>query len=257
MPSHRPALRTWLSLLVGIAGGCARHEPEATAPAKPSGSRTVAKQDAATSSAKPSVEAPGPARADIGPPQFHFVGLAQMGQASLVAIQDPATRKGAWHRIGDSVDHYELAGLQDGRLVVRASGTEYSIPLEGVEILQAAAPSPQPPGPAVVADNPAPPMIKIWADGVGTETTPEKVPPELLRTYTNAKEAMLAAKVPPEYEGMLAQALESNTAYVASGPDGFKRSDFPPEIAAKLTDEALAQINAAGKRASENGAVKK
>jgi len=76
------------------------------------------------------------------------------------------------------------------------------------------------------------------------------MPPELLKRYNDSKEALLNAKVPAEIEPMVAQALESKVV-IFSGPDGLKRSDFPPEMAAHLDDETLAKINAAAQQHKE------
>ncbi len=185
--------------------------------------------------------APGIADAvAMAPPPFLFTGVSWLGKNGFVALQDTRTQKSAWYRLGETIDRYELAGLKDGLLLVRIQGKEFLLPLKGIELTQAAG------GPAqdVTATPPPSPTIKVWVNGVGVEATPDKMPPEFLKAYNDSKEALLNAKVSKNLEPQIAQALDSKIV-VVSGPDGMKRSDFPPDLAAKLDDATLAKINAA------------
>lgn len=176
----------------------------------------------------------------IQAPTFFFVGESWVGKIGYFAIQDADTHASAWHRIGDRIGLYEIVGSRDGAVIVRANDQEYSIPLKGIQMTQT---SPE----QSSMENKLPlvtPTIKVWANGVAVEATPDRMPPELLKAYTDSKEAMLAAKVPANLEPLIAQGLESTTVYLADGRNGLNRSDMPPEVSAQMSDETLAKINA-------------
>lgn len=228
-------LRVGLVLVLLGAAGCTRKEESAASP--PGG---AAKSDSAPRAVQ-NPAAPGIADAvAMAPPPFLFTGVSWLGKNGFVALQDTRTQKSAWYRLGETIDRYELAGLKDGLLLVRIQGKEFLLPLKGIELTQAAG------GPAqdVTATPPPSPTIKVWVNGVGVEATPDKMPPEFLKAYNDSKEALLNAKVSKNLEPQIAQALDSKIV-VVSGPDGMKRSDFPPDLAAKLDDATLAKINAA------------
>ena len=173
------------------------------------------------------------------PPALVFIGETWVGKTGSFAILDTKSRSSAWYRVGDKIGDYEIVGLQGASLLIRSDHGSLLLPLSGIEISQSESAAANGNGPASGL------TLTVWSDGRRVEATPDKMPPELLKSYNDSKEAMLSAKVPPELEPMIAQALDSKVVIVASGKDGFKRSDFPPEMSAKLDDATLAKINAA------------
>jgi hypothetical protein len=191
--------------------------------------------------AHPNESIPAPA----SPPTWVFVGETWVGKTGSFAILDTTSHSSAWYRAGDKIGDFEIVGLDGASLLIRSDSQSLLLPLSGIEIFQ-------PESDASGGNGRDSGMtLKIWSDGRGVEATPDQMPPELLKSYNDAKEAMLSAKVPPELEPMIAQALDSKVVIVASGKNGFKRADFPPEISAKLDDATLAKINADLKAAKE------
>jgi hypothetical protein len=225
-----------LALLPLGATGCTRKEEIATSQQSRAEKSKTASRDVQNSTSVGIADS----CVEIAPPPFLFVGVSWLGKNGFVAIQEPNTHTSAWYRIGDKIDNYELSSLRDGLLLIRANGKEFQLPLMGIELTQVVSESVK----EATASPLSSPTIKVWANGVGVEAGPNQMPPELLKIYNDSKEALLNAKVSKDIEPMIAQALESNVVVVSSSTDGVKRSDFPPELAAKLDDATLAKINA-------------
>lgn len=213
-------------LLVGMAG-CTRES---------------GKMDSASGAKSVSAVTLHPAESIPIPPApttWVFVGEVWAGKTASFAIRDTASHSSAWYHVGDKIGNYEIIGLLGGSLLLRSGNQSLLLPLTGLEISRPASDAAS--GNALEAK----PTVTVWADGKGVEATADRMPPELLKMYNDSKEALLAVKVPAELEPMIAQALDSKVVVIASGKDGFKRSDFPADISAKLGDATLAKINAA------------
>lgn len=217
-------------LVAGLAS-CSREPP--VADSRPAGTGGAIGKSAVP---RQPVAIPG----NVPPPTFLFVGETWVGKTGYFAIRDPVSTTSAWHRVGDKIGLYEIVGTGDGMLVVRAGDHEFSVLLRGLE---SHAENGTPPNdPKATATSAAP--IKVWSNGMAVEAAPDRMPADFLKAYNDSKEALLNAKVSPDLEPMVAQALESNTVILGTAEDGFKRSDFPADISAKLSDDTLAKINA-------------
>jgi hypothetical protein len=178
----------------------------------------------------------------VPPPTFLFIGESWTGQRGIFAIQDARTKASSWHQVGDKIGPYEIAGSRNGQLLVKANEQEFLVPLRGIAMEQKS----QAPGfDATSTAQASATTIKVWVNGVGVEATPGQISPDLLNIYTDSKEALLHADVPENLKPMIDQALEATTVVHSDAKDGIRRSDLPPEISARMSDELLAKINAA------------
>ena len=193
---------------------------------------------------------PKPGSIDIAPTPFKFVGEMWIGKTSYFAVQDTERHTNAWYRAHDKIGDYEIVGLKDSALLLQSASRAVLLPLNGVRITQDENAVPPTTVPTMAEP---PPTITMYIDGKRVEGTPSQLSPEQLKQFNDSKEALLKVrdKVSPDIAPMVDQALDSNTVIV-SGKDGLKRSDFPPEMAAKLDDETLAKINAAIKSHAKN-----
>ena len=191
----------------------------------------------------------GPARAhqsivaDASPLPFLFVGEMLVDQTRYFAVQNTGRHTTAWYRPHDKIDEFEIIGLKDSSLQLQSASRTVFLPLNGALITS------EEKGPTRPAVQPAaepPPTITMYFQGKRVEGTPSQLSAEQLKEFNDSKEALLKVrdKVSPDIAPMVDQALESHNVIVASGKEGFKRSDFPPEMAAKLDDATLAKINA-------------
>lgn len=226
-------------LLLVCTIGCTRSDPAASlsrARPAPAVRKSVAK------------DLPRPSQVDANatpvPPTFAWVGVTWVGPTGFFAIRDPEIGASVWHKIGDRIGNYEIVAYAEGALVVRAQAVEFRLQLSGIELPKDRGGVPSANTASFSAASGEDATIKVWSGGIAVEAAPSKMPANLLAAYTESKEAMLKARVSADVEPMIAQALESSTVIVATGPDGIKRSDFPPEVAAKLNDDTLAKINA-------------
>jgi hypothetical protein len=222
-------------LLLGSAA-CSKESPETTALVAREPGRSVAAP--ASPPAVPHSAAP----ASLPPPTFLFVGESWSGPVGIFALQDPVTKASSWYQVGEKNGPYEIAGSRNGQLLVKANGQEFTVALRGIS-LQSTSSAPSVDAPSITQNGPS--TIKVWLNGVGVEAAPAQMSPELLRIYTESKEALLRAEVPADLKPMIAQALEATTVVHSDAKSGLRRADLPPEVSAKMSDELIEKINAA------------